>query len=62
MTAKVCRGSWVALITPFLADGSIDFRALEKLVDLHLSAGTDGILICGTTGESVTLSFAEKKS
>ena len=48
-------GSIVALITPFAADGSVDFEALERLVDFHLAHGTDGILVLGTTGESSTM-------
>lgn len=56
------KGSWVALVTPFLQDGQIDFAAFARLVDLHLSAKTDGIVICGTTGESATLCFDEKKA
>ena len=53
-------GSAVALITPFKND-SIDFTALEKLLDFHIEAGTDCILVCGTTGESATLSHSEHK-
>lgn len=62
MTAKVSNGSWVALITPFTADDKIDYKALTRLVARQLQAKTDGIVICGTTGESATLSFDEKKS
>ena len=62
MRTNFLRGSWVALITPFTEDGKIDFKAFEKLVKMQMAAGTDGILICGTTGESVTLSFDEKKA
>ena len=56
------KGSWVALVTPFNQNGEIDFAALEKLVNLHLAAKTDGLVICGTTGESATLCFEEKKA
>ncbi len=62
MKPKVTEGSWVALVTPFLDNGNIDFDSLKKLVNFHLKAKTDGILICGTTGESVTLNHDEKKS
>ncbi|HMM61862.1 MAG TPA: dihydrodipicolinate synthase family protein, partial [Candidatus Rifleibacterium sp.] len=62
MRTNFLRGSWVALITPFSEDGKIDFKAFEKLVKMQVAAGTDGILICGTTGESVTLTFDEKKA
>ena len=51
-------GSYVALVTPFL-DGKIDFKRLEELIDLHLEQGSDGIVPCGTTGESATLSHEE---
>ncbi len=51
-------GSYVALVTPFL-DGKIDFKRLEELIDLHLEQGTDGIVPCGTTGESATMSHEE---
>ncbi|MBU1109004.1 MAG: 4-hydroxy-tetrahydrodipicolinate synthase [Candidatus Riflebacteria bacterium] len=56
------KGSWVALVTPFGQDGQIDFAALEKLVSIHMAAKTDGLVICGTTGESATLCFDEKKA
>ena len=52
------RGSIVALITPF-RDGQVDEDALRKLVDWHLKEGTHGIVPCGTTGESPTLSHEE---
>ncbi len=62
MHTNFLKGSWVALITPFSEDGKIDFNAFEKLVSMQVAANTDGILICGTTGESVTLNFEEKKA
>lgn len=62
MSHKVKNGSWVALVTPFTASGEIDFPAVGRLIEKHLMAQTDGILICGTTGESATMSFEEKKS
>jgi len=52
-------GSMVALVTPMYTDGSIDFTALEKLVEFHVQAGTDGIVAVGTTGESATLTQTE---
>jgi 4-hydroxy-tetrahydrodipicolinate synthase len=51
-------GSMVALVTPF-KDGSVDWESLEALVDFHLQNGTHGIVPCGTTGESATLSHKE---
>jgi 4-hydroxy-tetrahydrodipicolinate synthase len=53
------RGSIVAIVTPFNADGSLDEKALKALVEWHIAEGTDGIVPCGTTGESATLSHAE---
>jgi 4-hydroxy-tetrahydrodipicolinate synthase len=52
-------GSIVALVTPFNQSGEIDFPALQKLVDFHLDNGTKGLVIAGTTGESVNLTPAE---
>ncbi len=53
------RGSLVALITPMLEDGAIDWAALKRLIDWHLEQGTHGIVPVGTTGESATLAVAE---
>lgn len=52
-------GSLVAIVTPMGPDGAVDFAAWTRLVDFHLANGTDGIVIGGTTGESVTLEEAE---
>ncbi len=52
------QGSIVALITPF-KDGEVDYEALENLIEFHINHGTDAILVCGTTGESPTLTFEE---
>ena len=52
------RGCLVALVTPF-RDGEVDYDKLNELVDFHLEQGTDGIVPCGTTGESPTLSYDE---
>ena len=51
-------GSMVALVTPF-KDGGVDWQSLEGLIDFHLQNGTHGIVPCGTTGESATLSHKE---
>jgi len=51
-------GSLVALVTPF-RDGRIDLDKLEALVEFHVEAGTNGLVPCGTTGESATLSHEE---
>lgn len=53
------KGSIVAIVTPMQVDGSLDFPALHRLIDWHVSEGTDGIVIVGTTGESPTVSVEE---
>jgi 4-hydroxy-tetrahydrodipicolinate synthase len=52
-------GSLVALVTPMQPDGSIDYGAWSRLLEMHLAGGTAGVVVGGTTGESVTLSDAE---
>ncbi|MCF7919636.1 MAG: 4-hydroxy-tetrahydrodipicolinate synthase [Candidatus Cloacimonetes bacterium] len=54
------KGSIVALVTPF-KKGKIDYNAVDRLLDMHLAAKTDGILLCGTTGESPALAGDEKE-
>lgn len=51
-------GSLVALVTPF-KNGSVDCQKLKELIEFHIKNGTSGIVPCGTTGESATLSFEE---
>jgi 4-hydroxy-tetrahydrodipicolinate synthase len=53
-------GSFVALVTPF-RNGKVDEAKLRELVELHAANGTDGLVPCGTTGESPTLSHDEHK-
>ncbi len=55
----VFEGAGVAIITPFHEDGSINYDKLDELIDFHCANGTDAIVICGTTGESSTLSEEE---
>lgn len=52
-------GSLVAIVTPMHSDGSIDWPAWERLLRMHVEAGTSGIVIGGTTGEAATLLEAE---
>ncbi|MCF8159418.1 MAG: 4-hydroxy-tetrahydrodipicolinate synthase [Polaromonas sp.] len=52
-------GSIVALVTPMLADGNVDYPALRKLIDWHIAEGTDCIGVVGTTGESPTVNVQE---
>lgn len=58
-----CRftGSFVALPTP-LRDGRVDLPGLHALVDFHVERGTDGLVVCGTTGEAATLTDTERSS
>ena len=53
------QGCLVAIVTPMLDDGSLDLDALRALIDWHVDAGTDGIVIVGTSGESPTVDVAE---
>jgi len=53
-------GAQVALVTPFI-DGKVDEKGLTDLIEFQISSGTHGIIPCGTTGESATISFAENK-
>lgn len=55
------KGSLTALVTPF-QDGGVDYPALERLVELQLSEGTDGLVLCGTTAESPTLLEDERNA
>ena len=52
-------GTYTAIITPFLADETVDYAALERLIDFNIAGGVDGIVPCGTTGESPTLATDE---
>lgn len=52
-------GAGVAIVTPFNPDGSVNYNKLEELIDFQCNNGTDSIIICGTTGESPTLSELE---
>src|SRR3989339_990670 len=53
------RGVYTAIITPFREDGSVDEACLKKLIDFNIKSGVSGIVPCGTTGESPTLSHQE---
>ena len=60
MLRETLKGTGVALITPFKKDKSIDFAALENLIDIQIAGGLDYLVSLGTTGESVVLSDEEK--
>jgi 4-hydroxy-tetrahydrodipicolinate synthase len=55
------KGSAVAIITPFKNDGSVDFEKLEELIEWHIQSGTQAIVVCGTSGESATMTVQEDK-
>lgn len=56
------KGTFTALITPFNDDLSVDFNALEKLIDFQINSGVEGLVVCGSTGESATINAKEKLS
>jgi 4-hydroxy-tetrahydrodipicolinate synthase len=60
MRRRTFQGSLVAMVTPF-RDGRVDEAALRQLVEFHVGHGTDGLVPCGTTGESPTLSHEEHR-
>ena len=55
-------GSFPALITPFIQNGDIDWDCFKKLIAWHIEQGSDGLVICGCTGEAATLSSEEQKA
>jgi 4-hydroxy-tetrahydrodipicolinate synthase len=59
MQIRNLQGSIVAIVTPFKDTGEIDLETFDDLIEFHISNGTDGIVVCGTTGETPTLSDAE---
>lgn len=61
MIRPTLRGAFTALITPFASDGSVDEAAFRRLVSWQILAGIDGLVPCGTTGESPTLTPAERE-
>lgn len=59
MKNPIFTGSAVALVTPFSADGSVNYEMLGRLLDMHLAKGTDAVVLCATSGESPVLSTDE---
>lgn len=55
----VFKGAGVAIITPFTQNNEVDYEKLGELIEYQIAAGTDSIIICGTTGEASTLSHEE---
>ena len=56
----IFKGAGVALVTPFFENGAVDYGMLKTLIDYHCENSTDAIIICGTTGESATLTERER--
>lgn len=52
-------GAGVAIVTPFLADGKVNYEKFAELIEFQIEGGTDAIIVCGTTGESSTLTHEE---
>lgn len=57
----IFKGAGVAIVTPFTEDYQVNYEKLGELIDFQINNGTDSIIICGTTGESATLSMEEHK-
>jgi len=55
----VFQGSLVALVTPFDRDSQVDYASLKRLINFHVDAGSDGLVVAGTTGEAATLTRSE---
>lgn len=55
----IFKGAGVAIVTPFTQDDEVNFEELGKMIDFQIAGGTDAIIICGTTGESSTLTHEE---
>lgn len=58
----VFKGSGVAIVTPMHADGSVNYSEFDRVIDFQIAKGTDSIIVCGTTGESATLSYEEHEA
>lgn len=59
MKQRIFTGAAVALVTPMLPDGGVNFKKLDELLEQQIAGGTDAIVICGTTGEAPTLEDQE---
>ena len=55
----IFKGAGVAIVTPMTADGEVNYEVLGEMLEAQIAGGTDAIIICGTTGESATLSEEE---
>ncbi|MDE7015216.1 MAG: dihydrodipicolinate synthase family protein, partial [Kineothrix sp.] len=55
----VFKGAGVAIVTPFKPNGEVDYEKFAQLLEFQINNGTDAIIVCGTTGESSTLTHEE---
>lgn len=55
----IFKGSGVAIVTPMGVDGTVNYEQFDKLIEFQIAGGTDAIIVCGTTGESSTLTHEE---
>lgn len=55
----IFKGAGVAIVTPMKANGEVNFEKFKELIEFQIANGTDAIIVCGTTGESSTLSHEE---
>ena len=55
----IFEGAGVALVTPMLANGEVNYKKLEEITEMQINGGTDAIVVCGTTGEASTLTHEE---
>ncbi|MCD7841057.1 MAG: 4-hydroxy-tetrahydrodipicolinate synthase, partial [Lachnospiraceae bacterium] len=55
----IFKGAGVAIVTPMHEDGTVNYEKMGELVEMQIAGGTDAIIVCGTTGESSTLSHEE---
>jgi 4-hydroxy-tetrahydrodipicolinate synthase len=62
MSNPIFTGTGTAIVTPFMDDGNIDFKAFKKLIEYQVQNHIEAIVVCGSTGESATLSNKEKMS
>ena len=56
---SIFKGSGVAIVTPMRDNGEVDYEGFAKLLEFQIAEGTDAIIVCGTTGESSTLTLEE---
>ena len=55
----IFKGAGVAIITPMHEDGSVNYEKLEEILEFQIANSTDAVIICGTTGESSTMTHGE---